>query len=60
MRKVFCKQLLSSGAYRRLTDGACQGTRPPPHRACARTDCLPYMAGGEWAKVRGRLERTLL
>ncbi|KAM4602374.1 ADAMTS-like protein 3 [Polymixia lowei] len=50
LRKVYCKQLLSTGAYRRLGDGACRQDKPSTHRACANTDCLPYMAGGEWGK----------
>ncbi|KAJ7994750.1 hypothetical protein DPEC_G00252710 [Dallia pectoralis] len=50
VRKVFCKQLLSTGAYRRLGDTACTGAKPAPHRTCSKTDCLPYMAGGEWGK----------
>ncbi|XP_056134285.1 ADAMTS-like protein 3 [Lampris incognitus] len=50
VRKVYCKQLLSTGAYRRLGNGACQEDKPSSHRACASTDCLPYMAGEEWGK----------
>uniref|UniRef100_A0A8C7N032 ADAMTS like 3 n=1 Tax=Oncorhynchus kisutch TaxID=8019 RepID=A0A8C7N032_ONCKI len=50
VRKVFCKQLLSTGAYWTLGDTACPGAKPAPHRTCSKTDCLPYMAGGEWGK----------
>ncbi|XP_071402647.1 ADAMTS-like protein 3 [Centroberyx affinis] len=50
VRKVYCKQLLSTGAYGRLGDGACRGAKPAAHRGCSNTDCLPFMAGGEWGK----------
>ncbi|CAL8246654.1 unnamed protein product [Lota lota] len=50
VRKVFCKQLLSTGANWRLGDGACPGESPPAHRPCANADCLPYLGGGEWGK----------
>uniref|UniRef100_A0A8C7TQD0 ADAMTS like 3 n=1 Tax=Oncorhynchus mykiss TaxID=8022 RepID=A0A8C7TQD0_ONCMY len=50
VRKVFCKQLLSTGAYWTLGDTACPGAKPASHRTCSKTDCLPYMAGGEWGK----------
>ncbi|GLD66982.1 ADAMTS-like protein 3 isoform X1, partial [Lates japonicus] len=50
VRKVYCKQLLSTGAYRRLGDRACWGAKPATNRGCSNTDCLPYMAGGEWGK----------
>ncbi|KAM9366905.1 ADAMTS-like protein 3 [Symphorus nematophorus] len=50
LRKVYCKQLLSTGAYRRLGDKACRGAKPATNRSCSTTDCLPYMAGGEWEK----------
>ncbi|XP_039986255.1 ADAMTS-like protein 1 [Xiphias gladius] len=49
-RKVYCKQLLSTGAYRRLGDRACWSAKPATNRGCSNTDCLPYMAGGEWTK----------
>ncbi|XP_047437133.1 ADAMTS-like protein 3 [Mugil cephalus] len=50
VRKVYCKQLLSTGAYRRLEDELCTGAKPSANRRCSNTDCLPYMAGGEWGK----------
>ncbi|XP_076583415.1 ADAMTS-like protein 3 isoform X2 [Chaetodon auriga] len=50
LRKVYCKQLLSTGAYRRLGDKACWEAKPATNRGCSHTDCLPYMAGGEWGK----------
>uniref|UniRef100_A0A6Q2YPM5 ADAMTS-like 3 n=1 Tax=Esox lucius TaxID=8010 RepID=A0A6Q2YPM5_ESOLU len=50
VRKVFCKQLLSTGAYRRLGDAGCPGVKPASQRTCSKTDCLPYMAGAEWGK----------
>ncbi|XP_031148578.1 ADAMTS-like protein 3 isoform X1 [Sander lucioperca] len=50
VRKVFCKQLLSTGAYRRLGDQDCRGAKPATNRGCSNTDCLPYLAGGEWGK----------
>ncbi|XP_008288512.1 ADAMTS-like protein 3 [Stegastes partitus] len=50
VRKVYCKQLLSTGAYRRLGDKVCWGVKPATNRGCNNIDCLPYMAGGEWGK----------
>ncbi|XP_069567566.1 ADAMTS-like protein 3 isoform X1 [Brachyistius frenatus] len=50
VRKVYCKQLLSTGAYRRLEDRVCWGDKPATNRGCSSVDCLPYMAGGEWGK----------
>uniref|UniRef100_A0A3B4XTR5 ADAMTS-like 3 n=1 Tax=Seriola lalandi dorsalis TaxID=1841481 RepID=A0A3B4XTR5_SERLL len=50
VRKVYCKQLLSTGAYRRLGDTACWGGKPATNRGCSNTDCLPYMTAGEWGK----------
>lgn len=51
VRKVYCKQLLSTGAVRSLGDGACDGSKPETNRGCSATDCLPYLAGGKWGKV---------
>ncbi|KAG7473028.1 ADAMTS 3 [Solea senegalensis] len=50
VRKVYCKQLLSTGAYRTLGDSNCRGPKPATNRGCSNTDCLPFMAGGEWGK----------
>ncbi|XP_070686822.1 ADAMTS-like protein 3 [Pempheris klunzingeri] len=50
VRKVYCKQLLSTGAYRRLGDKSCWGAKPATNRVCSNIDCLPYWAGGEWGK----------
>nr|XP_046243182.1 ADAMTS-like protein 3 isoform X1 [Scatophagus argus] len=50
VRKVYCKQLLSTGAYRWLGDNSCFGNKPAASRGCSNIDCLPYMAGGEWGK----------
>ncbi|XP_067350273.1 ADAMTS-like protein 3 isoform X2 [Channa argus] len=50
VRKVYCNQLLSTGAYRRLGDRACWGTKPATNRGCSNTHCQPYMVGGEWGK----------
>ncbi|XP_060923660.1 ADAMTS-like protein 1 [Limanda limanda] len=50
MRKVYCKQLLSTGAFRRLGERSCRGPKPATERGCSNTDCLPYTAGGEWGK----------
>jgi len=52
VRQVTCKQLLSTGANWRLGEGACPGESPPARRPCANADCLPYLGGGEWGKVR--------
>lgn len=58
VRKVYCKQLLSTGAYRRLGNEACGGGKPATDRACRTTDCLPYIVGGEWGKVSAYLWRN--
>lgn len=50
VRKVYCEQLLSTGAYRRLGDAECRGVKPAAERGCRNSDCLPYIAGGEWGK----------
>ncbi|TKS69437.1 ADAMTS-like protein 3 [Collichthys lucidus] len=50
LQNVYCKQLLSTGAYRRLEDKACWGDKPATNRSCSNIDCLPYIAGGEWGK----------
>ncbi|KAF7644652.1 hypothetical protein LDENG_00218280 [Lucifuga dentata] len=36
VRKVYCKQLLSTGAYRRLGGGACRGVKPTTNRSLFR------------------------
>lgn len=51
-RKVYCKQRLATGSYRRLSDEECAGTKPDVHRICINPDCLlPRLEGGEWSKV---------
>lgn len=50
VRKVYCKQLLSTGAYKRLEDALCSGVKPATNRGCSSIDCLPHMVGGEWGK----------
>ncbi|KAM9408330.1 ADAMTS-like protein 3, partial [Pholidichthys leucotaenia] len=50
VRKVFCKQLLSTGAHRRLGDDGCPGPRPASERPCGGVDCPPHPMGGEWGK----------
>ncbi|XP_059362386.1 ADAMTS-like protein 3 [Carassius carassius] len=50
-RKVYCKQRLATGSYRRLSDEECAGTKPNVHRICNNPDCLlPRLEGGEWSK----------
>uniref|UniRef100_A0A673GJV8 ADAMTS-like protein 3 n=1 Tax=Sinocyclocheilus rhinocerous TaxID=307959 RepID=A0A673GJV8_9TELE len=50
-RKVYCKQRLATGSYRRLSDEECAGTKPDGHRICNNPDCLlPRLEGGEWSK----------
>ncbi|XP_050971241.1 ADAMTS-like protein 3 [Labeo rohita] len=50
-RKVYCKQRLATGSYRRLNDEECAGTKPDVHRICINPDCLlPRLEGGEWSK----------
>ncbi|XP_035272367.1 ADAMTS-like protein 3 isoform X1 [Anguilla anguilla] len=48
-RKVHCKQLLSNGDFRKVTDESCQEVKPAAHKPCARTDCPPQLVGGEWS-----------
>ncbi|XP_055010314.1 ADAMTS-like protein 3 [Boleophthalmus pectinirostris] len=47
-RKVFCKQLLSTGAYRTVRE--CGAEAPTSTRSCADTDCAPHISGGDWSK----------
>ncbi|XP_028812367.1 ADAMTS-like protein 3 isoform X3 [Denticeps clupeoides] len=50
-RKVYCKQRLKNGSFRKLKDGTCRGVKPMPHRACATNNCLmPRLEGGEWSE----------
>ncbi|XP_056590739.1 ADAMTS-like protein 3 isoform X2 [Triplophysa dalaica] len=50
-RKVYCKQRLATGSYRRLRDEECPGNKPAAHRTCFNSDCLlPRLEGGEWSK----------
>ncbi|XP_076879153.1 ADAMTS-like protein 3 isoform X2 [Brachyhypopomus gauderio] len=50
-RKVYCRQRLGGGSYRRLPDGRCDGVKPASNRPCAHTHCLqPHLEGGEWSK----------
>ncbi|XP_065150333.1 ADAMTS-like protein 3 isoform X1 [Paramisgurnus dabryanus] len=50
-RKVYCKQRLATGSYRRLRDEECAGNKPVTHRTCINSDCLmPRLEGGEWSK----------
>nr|XP_003198947.4 ADAMTS-like protein 3 [Danio rerio] len=50
-RKVYCKQRLATGSYRRLRDEDCSGPKPDVHRICTNADCLlPRLEGGEWSK----------
>uniref|UniRef100_A0AAV2LUS0 ADAMTS-like 3 n=1 Tax=Knipowitschia caucasica TaxID=637954 RepID=A0AAV2LUS0_KNICA len=50
LRKVFCKQLLSTGAYRVLKDRDCGADPPPSTRVCANSDCAPFLSAGDWTK----------
>uniref|UniRef100_A0A672PBD5 ADAMTS-like protein 3 n=1 Tax=Sinocyclocheilus grahami TaxID=75366 RepID=A0A672PBD5_SINGR len=50
-RKVYCKQRMATGSYRRLSDEECAGTKPDGHMICNNPDCLlPRLEGGEWSK----------
>ncbi|XP_052003679.1 ADAMTS-like protein 3 [Xyrauchen texanus] len=49
-RKVYCKQRLATGSYRKLRDEECAGIKPAAHRTCTNSDCLlPRLEGGEWS-----------
>ncbi|XP_026786423.3 ADAMTS-like protein 3 isoform X1 [Pangasianodon hypophthalmus] len=50
-RKVYCRQRLATGNYRRLQDEECDGVKPNTHRPCVSMQCLkPHLVGGEWSK----------
>lgn len=57
---MYCKQLLSTGAYRWLGDDACQVTKPATNRGCGNMDCVPYTAGGEWGKVSTQCRNVIV
>lgn len=50
-RRVTCRQLLTDGSFLNLSDGLCQGPKASSHKSCARTDCPPHLAVGDWSKV---------
>lgn len=52
IRRVTCRQLLTDGSFLSLSDELCQGPKASSHKSCARTDCPPHLAVGDWAKVR--------
>ncbi|XP_062868586.1 ADAMTS-like protein 1 [Trichomycterus rosablanca] len=50
-RKVYCRQRLATGSFRRRGDDECDGVKPETHRPCVSTRCLqPQLVGGEWSK----------
>ncbi|KAM6181165.1 ADAMTS-like protein 3 [Erethizon dorsatum] len=49
-RRVTCRQLLTDGSFLNLPDELCQGPRASSHKSCARTDCPPHLAAGDWSK----------
>uniref|UniRef100_A0AAR2L535 Ig-like domain-containing protein n=1 Tax=Pygocentrus nattereri TaxID=42514 RepID=A0AAR2L535_PYGNA len=50
-RKVYCRQRLAGGSFRKLPDEECDGVKPATHRPCTDTHCLqPHLDGGEWSK----------
>ncbi|ELW70714.1 ADAMTS-like protein 3 [Tupaia chinensis] len=49
-RRVTCRQLLTDGSLLNLSDELCQGPKASSHKSCARTDCPPHLAPGDWSK----------
>ncbi|ELK18320.1 ADAMTS-like protein 3 [Pteropus alecto] len=49
-RRVACRQLLTDGSFLNLSDGLCQGPKASSRKSCARTDCPPHLAVGDWSK----------
>ncbi|XP_057350761.1 ADAMTS-like protein 3 isoform X6 [Manis pentadactyla] len=49
-RRVTCRQLLTDGSFLSLSDERCPGPKASSHKSCARTDCPPHVALGDWAK----------
>nr|XP_045000947.1 ADAMTS-like protein 3 isoform X1 [Jaculus jaculus] len=49
-RRVTCRQLLTDGSFLNLSDELCQGPKASSHKSCARTDCPPQLAAGNWSK----------
>ncbi|XP_011809249.1 PREDICTED: ADAMTS-like protein 3 isoform X1 [Colobus angolensis palliatus] len=49
-RRVTCRQLLTDGSFLNLSDELCQGPKASSHKSCARTDCPPHLAVGDWSK----------
>ncbi|XP_008592990.1 PREDICTED: ADAMTS-like protein 3, partial [Galeopterus variegatus] len=48
--RVTCRQLLTDGSFLNLSDELCQGPKASSHKSCARTDCPPHLAVGDWSK----------
>uniref|UniRef100_A0AAQ5ZAY1 Ig-like domain-containing protein n=1 Tax=Amphiprion ocellaris TaxID=80972 RepID=A0AAQ5ZAY1_AMPOC len=66
VRKVYCKQLLSTGAYRRLEDRICSGVKPDTNRDCNNIDCYeegvkqcPVLMGIHRIYIQTRKEKRL-
>ncbi|VTJ89341.1 Hypothetical predicted protein [Marmota monax] len=49
-RRVTCRQLLTDGSFLNLSDELCQGPKASSHKSCARIDCPPHLAAGDWSK----------
>ncbi|XP_053449589.1 ADAMTS-like protein 3 isoform X3 [Nycticebus coucang] len=49
-RRVTCRQLLTDGSFLNLLDELCQGPKASVHKSCARTDCPPHWAVGDWSE----------
>ncbi|XP_076980461.1 ADAMTS-like protein 3 [Tamandua tetradactyla] len=49
-RRVTCRQLLTDGSFVNLSDELCQGPKASTHKSCARTDCPPHFAAGNWSQ----------
>ncbi|XP_021120554.1 ADAMTS-like protein 3 isoform X3 [Heterocephalus glaber] len=49
-RRVTCRQLLTDGSFLNLPDELCQGPQASSRKSCARIDCPPHLAAGDWSK----------
>lgn len=49
-RRVTCRQLLTDGSFLNLSDELCPGPKASSHKSCARMDCPPHLAAGNWSQ----------
>ncbi|XP_054999019.1 ADAMTS-like protein 3 isoform X3 [Sorex araneus] len=49
-RRVTCRQLLTDGSFRSLSDELCPVPKASSHKSCARIDCPPQLTTGHWSQ----------